>query len=490
MKSIAPLFAFLLLAVSSTDAEVAYHKTPDGIEFGTWGPEAGSKAPTLFILAADIEKTLSSSYFRQCGNALSELGFLCVSIDIPAHGKRSRDAEKSGLTGWRLLADSNEDFVLHNNQRLSSILDHLIKSDLTDPKRVAACGTSRGGFLAMHFAAHEPRIGAVAAFAPVTDLLALSEFAGAENNTLVEKRDLKSVAAKLAGRPVWIAIGDQDMRVSTESAYETAAAITAASKQNKTDSKIELHILPEPRGHTTPKGSPEMAATWIAKQLLPVEGEAATHPSYKEVVEVPELPRVLLIGDSISMGYTPGVQKRLKKIANVHRPKANCGPTLSGLKYLDQWLREERWDLIHFNWGLHDVMHYKGGSSREFRVAHTVEGAHRRCSPEEYEANLQTLVTRLRKTGAQLIWASTTPIPDGLSHMWKPGDAGIYNTVAEKVMRENNIPINDLHAFARPRLSEIQKTQDVHFTEGGSEVLAEEVSRVISDALKQHFPAK
>ena len=68
-----------------------------------------------------------------------------------------------------------------------------------------------------------------------------------------------------------------------------------------------------------------------------------------------DLPRVLIIGDSISIGYTLPVRKLLDGRANVHRAAANCGPTTRGLESLDAWLGDKPWDVIHFNWGLHDL---------------------------------------------------------------------------------------------------------------------------------------
>ena len=209
------------------------------------------------------------------------------------------------------------------------------------------------------------------------------------------------------------------------------------------------------------------------------------HPSYVDVEDVAGLPRVLLIGDSISMGYTLVVRRALEGKANVHRPKANCGPTDSGLKYLDRWLGEGRWDVIHFNWGLHDVMHYLGTTAKEDRVAHTTEGAFRRNSAAQYEAKLRQLVAKLKATGATLIWASTTPIPDSSTGIWKPGDSALYNKIAARVMAEEGIAVDDLWTFIKPKIDECQNERDVHFTSAGSALLGKEVARVIEDGLKK-----
>ena len=76
-----------------------------------------------------------------------------------------------------------------------------------------------------------------------------------------------------------------------------------------------------------------------------------------------DLPIVLLIGDSISMGYTPYVKQELKGLANVYRPvfengnSENCKGTTNGLQQIDRWIGSRQWDIIHFNFGLHDLKH-------------------------------------------------------------------------------------------------------------------------------------
>ena len=189
-----------------------------------------------------------------------------------------------------------------------------------------------------------------------------------------------------------------------------------------------------------------------------------------EVSVTAELPRVLLIGDSISIGYTEPVRARLEATAEVHALPIAAKTTTRGLAEIDRHLGKMRWDVIHFNWGLNDLEHAGSGKPR--------------VPLELYEKNLRQLVNRLKRTSAVLVWASTTPVPEG-SRTRTAGDAVRYNAVATEVMRARNIPINDLHAFALARLAAIQKKADVHFTEAGSALLAEEVARHVRLALAQ-----
>src|SRR5262245_17222031 len=81
--------------------------------------------------------------------------------------------------------------------------------------------------------------------------------------------------------------------------------------------------------------------------------KAVPNPAYSPVVDVAGLPRVLIIGDSISIGYQVPLREALKGKANVHRPGTNCGPTTRGVEQIEQWLGDGKWDVVHFNFGLH-----------------------------------------------------------------------------------------------------------------------------------------
>ena len=108
---------------------------------------------------------------------------------------------------------------------------------------------------------------AVAAFAPVTNLMALREFHGATNTLHVAGLSLLANAERLAGRSVWVTIGDRDERVSTDDAIAFARRATKVSLEKTEAADVTLLVLPEPKGHTTPEGAPDLAAAWIAEKL-------------------------------------------------------------------------------------------------------------------------------------------------------------------------------------------------------------------------------
>ena len=179
-------------------------------------------------------------------------------------------------------------------------------------------------------------------------------------------------------------------------------------------------------------------------------------------------PRVLLIGDSISIGYGPAVRRRLRGAAEVVRISGNGRHTRNGLAKLEEWLGEERWDVIHVNFGLHDLKRVGPAGSRQ-------------VSPEEYRRNLAVLLDRLRRTGAAVVWATTTPVPPGASDR-AAGDAARYNAVAAGVLDGRPVRVNDLFAVAAARPA-LQKPRDVHFTDAGSRVLGRAVADAVAAAL-------
>lgn len=218
----------------------------------------------------------------------------------------------------------------------------------------------------------------------------------------------------------------------------------------------------------------------LAAQDQKAPARRPANDAMKAIEDQPGLPRVLLIGDSISIGYTLAVREELKGQANVHRPTTNCGPTTNGLANLDKWLGDKPWDVIHFNWGLHDLKYMDAkGKLLDPKDAN----AKQQVPPEQYEKNLRELVARLKKTNASLIWCSTTPVPPGSAG--RVADESVkYNEIALKVMTENKVVIDDLHAFANARLKDIQLPANVHFTADGSKVLAKQVASTITTALK------
>lgn len=206
----------------------------------------------------------------------------------------------------------------------------------------------------------------------------------------------------------------------------------------------------------------------------------ASHPSLEPYTEEPGLPRVLIIGDSISIGYTLSVRRKLNGMANVVRPPENCRSTKDGMRKLDQWLGNGAWQVIHFNWGLHDLRYTN--SKGDDHADPTQEGSFKLVSPAQYRINLLNLVSRLQATGAALVFATTTPVPDGAKGR-NAGEEQLYNSIALEIMHQANIAVNDLHYAVAESNQRLQLDRDVHFNETGYEFLGHLVGNRIEQLL-------
>lgn len=200
-----------------------------------------------------------------------------------------------------------------------------------------------------------------------------------------------------------------------------------------------------------------------------------------------EQPKVLLIGDSISIGYLPFVQELMEGKVLVDRiplkpdgKAENCQGTTNGIANIDRWLGDTKWDVIHFNFGLHDIKHVNPDTGKSSNDPNDPQQA----NLKQYRKNLKELVGKLKATGANLIFATTTPYPEGTKPYREFSDVAKYNKVARKIMKKNKIAINDLHSFVLPRMEELQRPVNVHFTAEGSKQLAAQVVKSINNSLK------
>ncbi len=168
-------------------------------------------------------------------------------------------------------------------------------------------------------------------------------------------------------------------------------------------------------------------------------------------------PRVLILGDSIYDSTAGEVAKALKgraEVVHVPMQPGEVRNTSTALKELDRFLGQGKWDVIHFNFGLGDIIHCAPGLA-SFRVLPKEAGGVPAVAPEIYRKNLEELVVRLKKTGATLIWASTTPIGRSSQRIFEPGSEVEYNLIASKVMTAHGVAVNDLHAYVAGKLKDI-----------------------------------
>jgi len=183
------------------------------------------------------------------------------------------------------------------------------------------------------------------------------------------------------------------------------------------------------------------------------------------VKDDPALPRVLIIGDSISRSYTAPVRMALAGKANVHRAPANCGHTGKFFEHGEVWLMQNgsnQWDIITVNFGIHD--HGK--------------------KPETYAANLRKIIDRLRETGAKVFWVRTTP----WGKKEDPADLDLspsVNATADAFIQEDELEAIDLHSVVKIRRADLQYGDHCHFKDSGTLLMGQAVSEAIEPYLSR-----
>lgn len=198
----------------------------------------------------------------------------------------------------------------------------------------------------------------------------------------------------------------------------------------------------------------------------------------------PRQPNVLIIGDSISIGYTPFVEKQFSRQATVVHNQGNAQHTGNGLEKVDEWLGAEQWDIVQFNWGLWDLC-YRHPDSKVYgnrdkingKITHTVD---------EYAANLDSIISLLqKKTNAKLIFVTTTYVPENEAGRYT-ADVIRYNDAAKTVLKKYEIPVNDIYQQSISIHKKFGKgSDDVHYTTEGYESLGKLINDFLDAEIKQ-----
>ncbi len=210
--------------------------------------------------------------------------------------------------------------------------------------------------------------------------------------------------------------------------------------------------------------------TWVTFLVVCVSGNFVS-------AQQSSLPRILILGDSISMGYTPFVVKELTGVASVSRPTKNgkpenCAGTSYAIQNIERWISESNEPaIIFFNFGLHDLKHEdaSGKASNDLETG-------RQAEPEKYREQLTQIVERLERTQAKLVFVATTPVPNGVKPYRSIGDPLQYNAIARTVVEPRGIDVLDLYTPVLEKIAIWQKPANVHFNPEGSSQLAKLVA--------------
>ena len=203
---------------------------------------------------------------------------------------------------------------------------------------------------------------------------------------------------------------------------------------------------------------------------------AGAFPFLSNPVKSNELPKVVLIGDSIRIGYQTFVIKELSGIANVWAPDQNCRTTDNIIYHLHHWIKKQKPDLVHMNAGLHDIRTL----SFDLGPGNTI------VKPVHYKDNLETIFGWIQKyVKCKVIWATTTPVIDqkvksrhaeAQDFTRYNADVQVINKIAKQVADKYDIPINDLYSLVKKHLLKEMKEDGVHFHKKASKILGEKVA--------------
>jgi len=219
----------------------------------------------------------------------------------------------------------------------------------------------------------------------------------------------------------------------------------------------------------------------LAMTTVTAQNRRRPNPAFQPPEVDPALPNVLLIGDSISIGYMLDARKAMKGKANVFRPATNCGPTTRGLEQIDQWLGDRHWDIVHWNFGLHDLKYM--GPNRENLADPAAADSQPQVSIDQYQTNIEKLARRIKRQADVVIWRETTPVPEGAKGR-VAGDSAKYNAAAAKAIAKVGGILTDPMFDYATTIKDRQRPANVHYTPEGSKKLGQHVAEVVTAAMK------
>ncbi len=212
------------------------------------------------------QQTLNEFPSNIVSNLFLENGHRAISFDLPNHGKRVNQygSDISGLmTAFINGEDPFEMFV----EDVSALIDKLFSMGLAVPGKIAICGISRAGYMALRAFANDNRIFAATSLAPVTDWRYLSEFKLEKKNKNVEKIKIENYIGSLTGRPIYLAIGNNDDRVSTKSCKEFYNKLVSRNKIAEYNVSDFVFHITEDKGHTLDTEWRTRGAEFLLAQL-------------------------------------------------------------------------------------------------------------------------------------------------------------------------------------------------------------------------------
>ncbi len=193
------------------------------------------------------------------------------------------------------------------------------------------------------------------------------------------------------------------------------------------------------------------------------------------------LPTVLVIGDSISLGYTPYLKEELKGNAVVKHIGENARNSTYGYKNIGRWIKNDSINIILFNWGLWDLV-YRLPAEGNYGEKNKSRGIQQTDSVT-YKNNLEKIIASLQSTNAELYFVTTTYVPNSELGMFME-DVEKYNSIAKRVMDENGIEIIDIYDISKEiHLKYGKGDNNVHYTKKGYKELGIYISKLLKNKI-------
>ena len=180
--------------------------------------------------------------------------------------------------------------------------------------------------------------------------------------------------------------------------------------------------------------------------------------------------KVTLLGDSIRMaGYGRVLPALLGEDFDVFQPNDNCRFAKYTLRGLFDWEKQmSGTKIVHWNNGLWDICNLFG------------DGLF--TSESEYVENMLRIADILISKYDKVIFATTTPVTAQNPYN-KNSDIERYNALIVPLLKEKGIIINDLYQLVSSDIDRyIRKDDNIHLTDEGTKVCAEQVADVIKNA--------
>lgn len=180
-------------------------------------------------------------------------------------------------------------------------------------------------------------------------------------------------------------------------------------------------------------------------------------------------PRILVIGDSISLGHTPYLEEKLTDYQVIHSP-GNAMSSAYGATHIEKWASSsDTWEICLLNHGLHDIFDGK-------KTPHL-----------DYLKHIGHELNVLAKNCKRRMFLTSTVVPRNTIGR-KNEDVVIYNTIIKSFLETfPEVKICDLYQKSEtiPYLyKNAEQQNNVHFTVWGDERLA----TYILQCMKHDFP--